>query len=428
MIISPLANVKELMTSRHTTSKWLRTLLLVGVVVATMTPTTATAQRGRGSKAKAVTVRPVAIQNGKALGHFHRALSELAAGKRRRVRVYHFGDSNIAADMWTGYVRNALQERFGDGGAGYLLPPPHGSYHWGGTKVRAGPGFSTRRHGFAKLFGPRDGLWGLAGAAMEGLGAGAWFEARIPASPGGSTFELHLLGQQPSGRVAVVIDRRRPDVVDTLHPSQGLIRQIWPLGPESHIIKGQVVSSRPVRVLGMVSERNQPGVVYDTLGINGHRITAVNLWNVPLLATEFRQRPPDLIVLSYGANEGLSEDLSLDRLEGQMRKAVLTVRRLAPDASVLLVGPVAMCPVRPKVTKVADIQRRVAPEYGAGFWDTRQVSGGPGSLCHWIATDRTLVSRDRLHLRKAGYELIAREFTTALLAGYSQAPSKNDSE
>lgn len=422
MIISPTADVKRVM--RHARQPPRHLTFVLALIMATLatTPDRAWAQAHRAAlrKRHQVEVHQVDMVNGKALAPFHRALGELAAGKRRRVRVYHFGDSNVAADLWTGYVRRALQARFGDGGPGYLLPPPHGSWHTGDIKVRAGPGFSTRRHGFAKRFGPCDGFWGLAGAAMEGGGAGAWFEARLPNYPEGSTFEVHAVGQPPGGRIAVVIDRRDPDLFDTTHDSPGLVRQIWPLTPGSHIIKGQVISPRPVRVLGMVVERRQPGVVYDTLGINGHRVTAIDLWNVPLLAQQFRQRPPDLIVLSYGGNEGLSKSLNLSDYETKMRRVIVTIRRLAPRAAVVLVGPVAMCPARVKVTKVVEIQRRVAPEYGAAFWDSRQVSGGRGSLCQWIRADRTLVSHDHLHLRKRGYELVAAEFTRALLKGYTE--------
>lgn len=400
-----------------------RVSALVMLLLATLLPI-GEAQAQRAGKA-ALVVKQVRVVNGKALKSFHRALGELQSGTRERVRVYHFGDSNVAADMWTGSVRRTLQERFGNGGPGYLLPYPHGSYHTGPTKLKAGPSFSTCRHGFAKAFGPVDGFWGLMGVAMEGQGPGAWFEARIPPLPGGATFEMHALGQNPGGQVTLAIDRTRPEKVDTFHPSKGLVRQMWPLTPGAHVIKGQVTSRHSVRLLGLVVESRQPGVVYDTLGINGHRVTAFNLWNIPLLASEFRQRPPDLVVLSYGGNEGLSRNLSLDQYEKGLRKALVSVRRLAPKASCLLVGPVAMCPERPKVTGVTDIQRRVGPEYGCGFWDTRQVSGGPGSLCQWIATDKSLVSRDRLHLRKKGYQIIAKEFSRAILRGYSPLGTKN---
>jgi lysophospholipase L1-like esterase len=392
--------------------------LAVLVVAVGSAPFPAAAQRGGRSTARrpALVVRHVSVRNSAALDHFHEALGELQAGKRRYVRVYHFGDSNVAADLWTGEVRRYLQARYGDAGPGYLLPRPHGSWHLAPTKMEAGTGFETRRHGFAKLFGPRDGLWGLSGVAMEGAGSSAWFKlqtAELP--PGGGILDLHLLGQPAGGHLTVVVDRERPDDVDVALPRAGLVRQTWPLRAGRHVVQGQVVGAQPVRVLGMVVEYRQPGVVYDTLGINGHRVTAINIWSEPLLSSQFRARPPDLVVLSYGSNEGLSTTLTLDEYEAGLRRAIQRVRRLAPQASCLLVGPVAMCPEPEKVTQVNAIQRRVAPEYSCGFWESSQVSGGPGSLCNWIAADPTLVGRDHLHLRQGGYEIMARELIRAIV-------------
>jgi lysophospholipase L1-like esterase len=367
-------------------------------------------------KRRPIVVRQVPVHNPESLAHFHRALDQLQAGKRQNVRVYHFGDSNVAADLWTGEVRDYLQERYGDAGPGYMLPRPHGSWHQGAITMEAGDGFETRRHGFAKLFGSADGLWGLAGVAMEGAGTSAWFKLQTDQLPrGGGVFSLHLLGHPGGGRLAVVIDSGRPDGVDAVLPRTGLVRQMWPLRSGPHVIRGQVVSPGPVRVLGMVVEYQQPGVIYDTLGINGHRASAMNLWNEPLLAQQFRARPPDLVVLSYGGNEGLSKSLSLPEYEEGLRKAIQRVRRLAPQSSCLLVGPVAMCPEREKVSQVTAIQRRVAPEYSCGFWDSRQVSGGPGSLCQWISSGQGLVAGDHLHLRKNGYQIIAQEFIRAIV-------------
>jgi lysophospholipase L1-like esterase len=402
------------------------TAAILAVVAAAIAGGDAQAQQIGGAPTGKVgaVVRRVAVVNGKSLSGFHRALRELEEGKRPWVRVFHLGDSHVAADLWPGYTRQVLQRRFGDGGPGYLLPLPHGSAHEGPTQLRAGPGFETRRLGFAKVFGPTDGAWGLAGVAMEGSGPGAWFEVEVPALPGGSSFEVHVRGQNPGGQLAIAIDGRRPDVVDTFHASRGLVKQMWPLAPGPHRIKGRVASAAPVRVLGFVVESRRPGVIYDTLGINGHRVTAINQWSTDLLAAQFRQRQPDLVILGYGCNEGLSTMLTLEQYERELRTALVTLRRLAPRASCLLTGPVAMCPERQGVTKIIEVQRRIGPEYGCGFWDSSAVSGGPGSLCQWVAADSRLVAGDRLHLRKLGYQLIAQELTRAILAGY-EPPGKS---
>src|SRR4051794_32652682 len=57
-----------------------------------------------------------------ALDHFYAALRDLHSGQsRRNVRIVHFGDSPTTADLITGDARELLQERFGNGGPGFLL-------------------------------------------------------------------------------------------------------------------------------------------------------------------------------------------------------------------------------------------------------------------------------------------------------------------
>jgi hypothetical protein len=53
---------------------------------------------------------------------FLQKLRALEAGLRPRVSVVHIGDSHIQADWFTGYVRRALQRRFGRAGRGLVFP------------------------------------------------------------------------------------------------------------------------------------------------------------------------------------------------------------------------------------------------------------------------------------------------------------------
>src|ERR1043166_2741750 len=64
-----------------------------------------------------------AIENPSALANFFSALSQTHSGARiEPVRVMHFGDSHVAADILTGEIRRNFQDQFGDGGAGYIVP------------------------------------------------------------------------------------------------------------------------------------------------------------------------------------------------------------------------------------------------------------------------------------------------------------------
>jgi lysophospholipase L1-like esterase len=172
--------------------------------------------------------------------------------------------------------------------------------------------------------------------------------------------------------------------------------------------------------LGVAVEHDNPGVVYDVLGINGHRVTAFNLWNEQLLAAQLRHRPADLVILSYGGNEALARPhkLPLPQYQRELDQALEVVERLTPNASHLLVGPSSLCPPRPRLDRVAEIMGRAAQAKGYAFWDLRQVTGGPGSLCSWRRAHPGWVAPDGIHFRLNGYQEIGRLFLEALLADY----------
>lgn len=358
---------------------------------------------------------PVRIEHPELLAAFHASLRALGRDPSRRVRVLHYGDSNVAGDMWTDVARRELSRRFGSGGSGYLLPRGHGSWHRGLVSVRAEGLWRARRRGFGRDFGPADGLWGLAGVSVEPQ-AGAGLVIDVPSAAEPRVLELHLLGRRsPGGAVSVTIDDGPPERVDTRREDGALILRRWILDARAHRVRMRHAGGRP-RVLGVVVERTS-GVIYDVLGINGHRASAILHWNQPLLEAQLAERPPNLVVLSYGGNEALDPGLPLAAYEAQMRAAVARMRSLTPGASCLLIGPLATYPEHAsRMAAVTDIQRRAAPELGCAFWDASGVSGGHGRLRRW-ARHPDMVSGDHLHLGPRGYATVGQAFVTSLLDG-----------
>src|SRR5882724_11056450 len=61
------------------------------------------------------------------------------------LRALHFGDSHVAADEWTGDIRERLQQTFGDGGSGYSLAGrPWNSYRRLDVKSGSTRGWHSR--------------------------------------------------------------------------------------------------------------------------------------------------------------------------------------------------------------------------------------------------------------------------------------------
>src|SRR5208337_1895586 len=55
--------------------------------------------------------------------------SKLKQTKSNKLKVLHIGDSHVQADIFTGYIRDELQNVFGEGGRGFVFPYAAASTH-----------------------------------------------------------------------------------------------------------------------------------------------------------------------------------------------------------------------------------------------------------------------------------------------------------
>jgi lysophospholipase L1-like esterase len=123
------------------------------------------------------------------------------------------------------------------------------------------------------------------------------------------------------------------------------------------------------------------------------------------------QARPDLVVLEFGNNEAAGRVNPRD-YERKFEELILEVKRRAPNASIMILGPTDGCSIRgankgnllPGLDDVIAAQKKVATKYGLDYFDQRQAMGGSGSVYEWRR--RGLVSGDLLHFNKSGYELL----------------------
>lgn len=360
------------------------------------------------------------------LPRFYTALSELERGVRaRHVRVLWFGDSHTAADFWTHRVRQTLQTRFGAGGAGVVVV---------GLKYRHGLAQASRVGKWQML--PRspaatwaqgDGIFGLAGVGAVPLSADAAIKLELGArsewtaeplrwevlyreGPTSSGFRLQS-GDEPPRR----IDGTRGE-------------------PRASGLRAVVVETRGARTLvvdefvgapqlyGVIVESDKPGLVLDTLGINGARAATPLAWSLEPWLHEVRARAPDLIVLSYGTNE-VGDAAPVSTYRDHYRELLGRLRLAAPGADCLLIGPTDR--VRkdwtsdPRVTSIDAVQREAARELGCAFFSALGTMGGPGSLRRWAFATPQLARRDRVHLLPVGYGRLGDELARQLLESYA---------
>jgi lysophospholipase L1-like esterase len=337
----------------------------------------------------------------------------------------------------TGRMRKILQKRFGDGGHGFVMPArPWRTYRregivWEGPNSR----WSQWHWDYARLK-PRchdDGLYGLAGMSVMASNRRRWdrFSTRERGSKV-SYFELIYAKQPRGGDLYLRIDGGRRRRIKTRGKGGfGLWKSKLKVGSHSFEIRPR--GNGNVRLYGAILERRKPGIVVDTLGINGARAMQMLRWDEKLWSQLVAHRNPALIVLVYGTNEAgdTAEDIAI--YTSQLRQVLARVRRAAPKASCVLIGPsdrpfvnkdtgdntLISFAKRPRTDLIISTQRQLSAEAGCGFWDMVSATGGLFSIVSWADHDPRYAWTDYVHLTSRGYRRLADLFTSALLQGYA---------
>jgi len=372
-------------------------------------------------------------RDGKSMDALHRALVRAAAGEGQ-ARLLFYGASHVASDLFTGYIRRELQTRFGDAGHGFLLPVhPWRTYRHRDINIESdGMRWETQR---VRVGDAEVERVGLAGIAMMSQRAGS-FGAVYTAQEGeyGRTagfFELYYKLHPRGGDIEVFIDGRKARRISTRASKVSTGYATFRVPDAPHRFEIRTVSRRPVWVYGLVVERDQPGVVVDTLGINGSRARYQLLWDEEVYQEHLRRRKPDLVVLAYGTNES-GDESPLEDYERDLSAVLQRMRDSVPEASCLLIGPSdrpmqveeRVFEDRARTARLIEVQHRLALEQGCGFFDLVAFQGGALSMVHWAANDPAYAAQDHIHYTRVGYQRLGEVLLSALLEGM---PPSNES-
>jgi lysophospholipase L1-like esterase len=383
--------------------------------VATLRPATLTSLGSR----EAITDRvmhslastKVGIENPRALQPFFDQLHQLETDpKAQLVRVIQFGDSHTAGDSFTGALRTLFQQKFGDGGAGFQFAGyPFAGYHIHGTKRAQSTGWLALGTHLQNI---GDGMVGMGGVSLSTEAAGNWVSLDADAT----SLQVQYLVQPNGGSIEIrdndnLIATVSTASSDTLAPdTAGHFDASVEPGP--HHFEVLTIDQAPVRLLGLSTE-NAAGVTYEAAGINGAEASLFLRWNEALQQTLMLETNPALIVLSYGTNEAGDRNWTEEGYAAMFQRIIERCRRLAPNASILVVGPPdrAMRAGRRAwkpfagVDRIVAAQRSVCRQMHCAYWDQRSRMGGFGSMRDWVSI--SWAQPDHTHFTGEGYTELA---------------------
>ena len=342
------------------------------------------------------------------------------------VHILQIGDSHTAGDRITGKLRAAFQARFGNAGRGVV---PAGMPYAGYAPLQVQMTPDRWVSDVAPLSGGGGVVPAFGLAGMRGKGTGdSQLDLRF--DPGA---EADVIGACGSGRgEGQVLVVEAGGLVRALDFSVGT-PTCSVINLDQPVANARLRSAGPGVVLDTVwGQRTGPGVIVSSLGVIGSTLRDFAARDEALVSAEFRAFAPSLIVLAYGTNEGFDDRLDGSAYERLLRDQIARVRRLAPDAALMILGaPDALrtegpggCSADgqrrppPGLAVVRDVQRRVSAEMGVAFWDWRGRMGGDCSADGLATMAEPLMRGDRVHFTSEGADWIGGMLADDLLNAF----------
>jgi lysophospholipase L1-like esterase len=388
----------------------------------TRRPSAETAASGEISAERVATAEPTA--------------AALAPAGRDYV-ILQIGDSHTAADLFTGEVRDRLQEKFGAGGL--FLPPgiPKAGVQSAEINIRADDAWTYKA--MASTDEP-DHFW-LSGytATVTQSGAKVTFTAKTQQAF--DAIDVSFLKNNGGGRANILLDGTIVDQVSLDgRPGDPLIRRLMPPDGKVGSFKTlQVVTSSggPVEFSGVFVDQRKSGVSYLSVGFPGARVTVLKRMAPENLADDMSRIDPDMVVLAFGTNEGFDDNLDIDAYKQTLAGIVGDMLKANPRLKVVIVGPppaarkensctdvrtqcgsppiAGSCWAQPpKLNSVRDAEREVAKAQGAIFWDWSSVLPTACALELGHLGDPAIFGPDRVHMTGTGYRNSADAFAQML--------------
>ena len=293
-------------------------------------------------------------------------------------------------------------------------------YRHGSVKVEVAGKWSNEPDRPARFTSTGDGVFGLGGirSIPQSGDARADVQLRSGAVSGWARWELvYRLPNRQAG-FQVLVDTGPPRRIGPVATPSSEPQKVELAGVGEGRLRVSGFTGAP-QLFGLIVESSEPGVVLDTLGINGARAATPLAWDQTAWESAVGARTPDLLVVAYGTNEVLAEELPPERYATHLVHVVQRVRNVQPGVDCLLLGPTDVAQAdgttHPRVTAIDVAGRRSAEQLRCAFFSPYRAMGGEGSMVRWMQQQPPLAAPDRVHLSAAGYRRLGEQIADHLL-------------
>lgn len=364
-----------------------------------------------------------------------------------KLRVLHYGDSQIEGDRITSLIRDEWAKAYGGEGPGMLDAVPlaptfsiNQSYSSNWNRYAAfGKKDTNIRH---SQYGMRAVLCrytppqGDTSATDTTMG---WLEFK-PSNMAFRTartyhqMRLHYRAPEAAFRLAVYVN-------DTLlteqivQPSAQAQVRTWNFTSTPKLIRMEFTGKVSPDVYG-ISLEGTSGIVVDNIPMRGASGVIFTRMSAEHLARCYSLEPVDFVIYQYGGNTVpyIESKKSAEAYGRRVRQNIQRIKRLLPNATILMIGPSDMSTkdgtkfvTYASVPWVRDVLKNVAEQEGVTFWDIYGAMGGMNSMPQWVKSNPPLAGPDHVHFTPKGARQVGQWLTEALRREMSSEGFETDS-
>jgi len=340
----------------------------------------------------------------------------LKKAKTSKVRIAHYGDSQIEGDLVTATLRETFRADFGGVGVGYLALTSQDvtfrsttKHEYNESKWLTGSVFAGNEHNLP---------YGMGGESFIPE-AGAWVSFK-PTNRQKSTSkfkEAYLIySDYKKGDLDYSIDNGAKESLKLVKSGDFEMATIK-AGKSARSIKIEAPQKLDANLYGIFLEDGN-GVYVDNYPLRGN--SGEDLGKIPLKTLEAinKFREYNLVIFQFGKN-AISGNYK--RYEREMVKVIEGYKKAMPNTSFLMISVQDTgFKTSPRMLNLLKSQQNIAKEANIAFWNLFEAMGGKNSMAKWVKNNPPLASADHTHFNLTGAEIVGEMMAEAIIDLYNK--------
>ena len=317
------------------------------------------------------------------LGAFYQSLTTT---NTRKVRIVHYGDSQIEEDRMSSQIREVLQDRFGGAGVGLMpLAQTIPSRSVKQTLIMNSKTITPQTLTRNIVYGPKrmqrsDGLYGAMGQV-------AFMNDSL------------VSGSEHLTLICTPTDHRPRYTQVKLFADSSIHHEQY----------GDTISLQGKGAVYGISQESSTGIIVDNIPMRGCLGLVFNKIDSTQLTHFYRNENVTLIIMQFGGNAiPFNEKTStIQSIVRGLRQQVRYIQSCAPHASILFIGPSDMLTTidgveqsYPMVSYMDRLLHKMALEEHIAYFSLFRWMGGNGSMARW--KEIGLAGSDGIHFMRSG--------------------------